>query len=73
MQALFDAEVEKHKGSSSTSTAPGSELPEEIGGVKTADMPGPEALNYPGKRDGQTKMIRDGNLVTVYSWSAGKL
>ena len=39
-------------------------LPEEVGGVKVADMPGPEVLNMPGRRDGQTKMVRDGNTVS---------
>ena len=27
-------------------------------------MPGPEVLNMPGRRDGQTKMVRDGNTVS---------
>ena len=38
-------------------------------GVKVADMPGPEVLNREGRRDGQTVMVRDGNTVTVHSWS----
>ena len=44
-------------------------LPEEVGGVKVSDMPGPEALNMPGRRDGQTKMIKDGNTISVHSWN----
>jgi phospholipase A-2-activating protein len=32
-------------------------------------MPGPEGLNIPGKRNGQTKMVRDGNHISVHSWS----
>ena len=32
-------------------------------------MPGPEALNMPGRRDGQTKMIKDGNTISVHSWN----
>ena len=44
-------------------------LPEEVGGVKVSDMPGPEALNMPGRRDGQTKMIKDGNTISVHNWS----
>ena len=37
--------------------------------MKVSDMPGPEALNIPGRRDGQTKMIKDGNTISVHSWS----
>ena len=50
----------------------GGGLPEEIGGVKTSEMPGPEALSRPGNREGQTKMIRQGNNVSVHSWSASE-
>jgi len=72
IMALFDAEVKRFKEpkqGSSNGTANGG-LPEEIGGVKTCDIPGPDALNLPGKREGQTKMIRQGNTVSVHSWSA---
>lgn len=34
-------------------------------------LPGREALYEPGRSDGQTKMIREGAVVTCYSWSAG--
>jgi len=40
---------------------------------KVDDIQGPEALNFPGKRDGMTKMIREGNAISVHSWSQGKL
>lgn len=43
---------------------------QEIGGVKIADLPGPEVLNEPGKSDGQVKMVREGATVVAYSWSA---
>lgn len=33
-------------------------------------MPGKEALYEPGRTDGQTKLVREGTKVTVYSWSA---
>lgn len=33
-------------------------ISDEIGGVKVADLPGPEALLNSGNRDGQTKMVR---------------
>jgi len=35
------------------------------------DIPGPEALKFPGKRDGMTKMIREGNTISIHSWSQG--
>lgn len=43
---------------------------QELGGVKISDLPGKEALYEPGKSDGQTKLVREGTQVTVYSWSA---
>ena len=66
--ALFDAEMAKFQKPESMDTDD-TGLPEEVGGVKVADMPGPDILNMPGKRDGQTKMVRDGNTVSVHSWS----
>jgi len=65
--ALYDAEMAQFQIPRESNN--GDELPEEIGGVKLADMPGPEALNQPGKRDGQTMMVLDGKLVTAHSWS----
>ena len=38
---------------------------------KVDDIPGPEALKFPGKRDGMTKMIREGNTISIHSWSQG--
>lgn len=35
-------------------------------------MPGKEALYEPGKSDGQTKLVREGTKVTVFSWSAAQ-
>ena len=37
-----------------------------------ADLPGKEVLLAPGRRDGQTVMVRDGASVTCHSWSAGE-
>ena len=59
--ALYDAEMAQFQIPRESNN--GDELPEEIGGVKLADMPGPEALSQPGKRDGQTMMVLDGKLV----------
>jgi len=42
---------------------------QELGGVKLTDLPGPEALYEPGRKDGQTKMVRVGDKVSVHSWS----
>ncbi|XP_046617824.1 phospholipase A-2-activating protein isoform X1 [Neodiprion virginianus] len=42
---------------------------QELGGIKISDLPDAKALHQPGQRDGQTKMIRDGNTVKAYSWS----
>ena len=35
-------------------------------------MPGPESLFEPGKREGQTKLVRQGDSVSCYSWSASE-
>ncbi|XP_012257921.2 phospholipase A-2-activating protein [Athalia rosae] len=42
---------------------------QELGGIKISDLPDVKALQQPGQRDGQTKMIRDGDSVKAYSWS----
>lgn len=66
MIALYNSELEKVSQPMDTTE----ELPEEVGGVKVKDMPGPDALLLNGKRNGQTMMVRDGNTVTVHSWSS---
>ena len=69
--ALYEAETARfqQQDSSAENVGGDDELPEEVGGVKVADMPGPEVLNTPGRRDGQTIMVRDGKTITVHSWS----
>ncbi|KAK7082303.1 hypothetical protein SK128_004896 [Halocaridina rubra] len=42
----------------------------DVGGIKKSDLPGKEALFAPGKRDGHTIMIREGDKVNCYAWSA---
>jgi phospholipase A-2-activating protein len=42
---------------------------QELGGIKLTDLPGPEALFEPGRKDGQQKMVRQGEAVSVHSWS----
>lgn len=67
LMALYDAEIARfQQPTENTST---DELPEEVGGVKVSDMPGPDVLAQSGKRDGQTIMVRDGKTITVHSWS----
>lgn len=41
----------------------------DLGGVKKSELPGREALFAPGKRDGHTIMVREGEKVNCYSWS----
>jgi len=35
-------------------------------------LPGPESLFEPGTKEGQTKMVRQGQSVACYSWSSGE-
>ena len=77
LQALYHTELEEFQKSliAATNGTGSSGLPEEVGGVKVSDMPiGPEALSVPGKRDGQTKMVKwpKENKITAHSWSEGK-
>ncbi|CAM6084680.1 unnamed protein product [Calypogeia fissa] len=41
----------------------------KVGGVKVGDLPGLEALQQPGTKDGQTKIIREGDSGVAYSWN----
>ncbi|CAH0395801.1 unnamed protein product [Bemisia tabaci] len=50
-------------------TSAGISSQKEIGGVKVADLPGPEVLVHPGTKDGQNKMINENGKVILYSWS----
>lgn len=49
-----------------------STIASQVGDINKEDLPGPEALFNPGRRDGQTKLIRDGDRVEAYSWDAAK-
>lgn len=40
-----------------------------VGGVKITDLPGIEALKQPGTKDGQTKIVREGDSGVAYSWN----
>ena len=74
---LYEAELKEFtKSLNAVTNGTGvSGLPEEVGGVKVCDMPiGPEALTNPGRRDGQTKMVKwpKENKITAHSWSEGE-
>ncbi|KAF8809106.1 PFU-domain-containing protein, partial [Phlegmacium glaucopus] len=43
---------------------------QQVGDVKKSDLPGPEALNTPGKKSGEVKMIRNGDLVEAHQWDS---
>ncbi|KAJ1018852.1 hypothetical protein NDA16_004656 [Ustilago loliicola] len=42
----------------------------QVGDIKKDDLPGPEALSQPGTKEGQTKMVKNGDLVEAHQWSA---
>ncbi|KAK4310022.1 hypothetical protein Pmani_018377 [Petrolisthes manimaculis] len=44
----------------------------DLGGIKKSDLPGKEVLLTPGKKDGHTVMVREGDKINCYSWSASK-
>ena len=58
-QSVYEVELSKFQRPAQT----------ELEGINPADLPGPNALLAPGKRDGQTKMIKDGEVISVHSWS----
>ncbi|RHZ47070.1 hypothetical protein Glove_593g5 [Diversispora epigaea] len=41
----------------------------QIGDIKKDELPGPEALNAPGKNDGQVTMVRIGDKVEAHQWN----
>lgn len=59
IQQIFEAELSKVALAAQ----------QELGGVKLTDLPGAEALYEPGARDGQQKMVRTGDAVSVHSWN----
>ncbi|KAG0631249.1 hypothetical protein M758_1G238100 [Ceratodon purpureus] len=40
-----------------------------VGGVKVEDLPGVEALEEPGTKNGQTRIVREGTSGVAYSWN----
>uniref|UniRef100_A0A7S4KYY7 Phospholipase A-2-activating protein n=1 Tax=Guillardia theta TaxID=55529 RepID=A0A7S4KYY7_GUITH len=45
---------------------------QEVGGVKMSELPGLEALEAPGTKDGATKIIRVDEKAYAYSWNSGE-
>ena len=43
---------------------------QEVGGVKMDQLPGIEALDTPGSKDGQTKIVRIEDKAFAYSWNS---
>jgi len=44
----------------------------EIGDIKVNELPDREALLAPGNKDNQTKLVKEGDKVCVYSWDGVK-
>ncbi|GLB34723.1 putative PFU (PLAA family ubiquitin binding) [Lyophyllum shimeji] len=43
---------------------------QQIGDVKKSDLPGLEALDAPGKKPGEVKMVRNGSNVEAHQWDS---
>lgn len=41
----------------------------QVGDINKESLPGPEALKKPGTKDGQVKMVRNGDVVEAHIWS----
>ncbi|KAF4025312.1 hypothetical protein G4228_017546 [Cervus hanglu yarkandensis] len=44
----------------------------DLGDINAEQLPGREHLNEPGTREGQTRLIRDGEKVEAYQWSVNE-
>ncbi|KAL5022612.1 hypothetical protein ScPMuIL_001767 [Solemya velum] len=47
-------------------------VPAQLGDIKMDELAGPEALVNPGRKDGQTKMIKRNDKVELYHWDASE-
>jgi phospholipase A-2-activating protein len=43
---------------------------QQVGDIKTSDLPGLEALSAPGKKAGETKMVKNGDVVEAHQWDS---
>ncbi|KAL4067764.1 WD40-repeat-containing domain protein [Scleroderma yunnanense] len=41
---------------------------QEVGDVRKSDLPGPQALSTAGKKAGEVKMVRNGDIVEAHQW-----
>ncbi|KAF9532143.1 phospholipase A-2-activating protein [Crepidotus variabilis] len=41
---------------------------QQVGDINKEQLAGAEALNVPGKKDGEVKMIRNGSIVEAHTW-----
>lgn len=41
----------------------------QVGDIRKDQVPGKEALNQPGTKEGQTKMVSNGRVIEAYQWS----
>lgn len=44
----------------------------ELGDIKVDKLPNKDALNLPGKKEGETKLIKDGETIIAYQWDSSK-
>lgn len=44
----------------------------ELGDIKVDQLPNKDCLNLPGKKEGETKLVKDGQSIFAYQWSASK-
>uniref|UniRef100_A0A667I8K2 Phospholipase A2 activating protein n=1 Tax=Lynx canadensis TaxID=61383 RepID=A0A667I8K2_LYNCA len=44
----------------------------DLGDINAEQLPGREHLNEPGTREGQTRLIKDGEKVEAYQWSVSE-
>ncbi|KAI0273434.1 phospholipase A-2-activating protein [Gloeopeniophorella convolvens] len=43
---------------------------QQVGDVKKSDLPGPEALNTPGRKPGEVKMVQNGAVTEAHQWDS---
>lgn len=43
---------------------------ENLAAIKLNDLPGVDALNVPGKKDGQSIVVNNNNEAEVYTWDS---
>ncbi|KAL0946557.1 hypothetical protein HGRIS_012762 [Hohenbuehelia grisea] len=43
---------------------------QQVGDIKKSDLPGPEALQIPGKKPGDVKMVKNGSIVEAHQWDS---